>query len=310
MLFCFLYTSYISIGKVFIHFIQCKKCFVSTCTSDSSLNKLHSLTAGHAYIESAHFDRQTTPPSETKSGVIFMSTVSWQTAPPSIYIYIPAASAGYIAYSVLCVYIYIYMGSGGAAVKTRTPPRSEWRQRWFCGMEKMASYMFPVRPEDAETAGVPPFELPQECNVHQVVGNSMHCGNAAVVILCCVACIRAVPAAERKFKSSKPTAKPDLCDSALEVERILHEDEKNHYAILGADMHVTKAEIKRLFHSLILLVHPDKTSTPGCGEAFARVHKAWEVGGGHGQILYEQYTYIFIHTYKENYVSLDCPWYF
>jgi hypothetical protein len=38
-----------------------------------------------------------------------MSTVSWQTAPPSIYIYIPAASAGYIAYSVLCVYIYIYI---------------------------------------------------------------------------------------------------------------------------------------------------------------------------------------------------------
>merc|ERR1719375_1191578 len=54
---------------------------------------------------------------------------------------------------------------------------------------------------------------------------------------------------------------------------------ESHYAVLNLRPDASAEEVKRAYHSLARVLHPDKSSSGRAGEAFKRVKAAFDVLG-------------------------------
>ncbi|KAF2219091.1 hypothetical protein BDZ85DRAFT_285683 [Elsinoe ampelina] len=63
-------------------------------------------------------------------------------------------------------------------------------------------------------------------------------------------------------------------DKDAEIERILGEFRLNGYAILDIQPGLPESQIKKIYRTKSLLIHPDKTSNPKAPDAFDRLAKA------------------------------------
>lgn len=52
---------------------------------------------------------------------------------------------------------------------------------------------------------------------------------------------------------------------------------KNYYEILGVQPNASKEEIKKKYHKLTILYHPDKNNSPEASEKFKEINEAYDV---------------------------------
>lgn len=129
--------------------------------------------------------------------------------------------------------------TSGGTVRLYSPHRG----MWFPALDKMASYFFPVTKEMAEAAGVRQYRAAPETKPHERVGNTMHVGNALMVLVSAISCIEVLEGEAR----SEPSEKTEV---AVEVERVLACDPACHYEVLGVPVRSGIEDVKKAYKAL------------------------------------------------------------
>ena len=154
--------------------------------------------------------------------------------------------------------------TGGGTVRLY----SARERRWIAFKEKFASMLFPVYPEHAARAGCKVYTVPPECRPHERVGNSMHVGNATIILTCLVACIEAKDVPNENGGELQESAEAT-------ATQIMNADADDPYSVLGLPHSSDIAGVKKQYRNLSKLVHPDKAKALG-PVVFQKLHDAYE----------------------------------